>query len=92
MLIFDTKWYQSTLILYVHSVLSFPHGKKILCSLNFNHRVRLEQPYSICFSHSSSSSLQLQPAEQYFSLTALQLQPAEHGERRQRLRQQFESS
>jgi len=50
------------------------------------------QPYSICFSHNSISSLQLQPAEQYFSLTALQLQPAEHGERRQRLRQQFESS
>ena len=33
------------------------------------------QPNSIFLSHHSSSILQLQPAQQYFSLTPLQLQP-----------------
>ena len=42
--------------------------------------------YSIYFSHSSSSSLQLQLAEQYFSLTALQLQPPAPACRTQPLR------
>ena len=38
------------------------------------------QPNSIFLSHHSSHQLQLQPAQQYFSLTAFQLQPAERGD------------
>ena len=48
-------------------------------------RVRLVlQPYSISFSHHSSSSLQLQPANSVFlshySSSSLQLQPAERSD------------
>ena len=53
----------------------WPGGVKVIEAFTAFGRLLQLQPNSIFLSHHSSHQLQLQPAQQYFSLTSFQLQP-----------------